>query len=134
MPTPANLGDIMKVSDMIVETATAAPGVEIKKGYAIMNPNGTGWRHAVAGPDKLDYSVCVALDNVTSDATERRFRRLYSGLVVAKKSNIGTITEGQKVDLGSQEGEFIASIPHSGIGECYKTANTGEDKVWIRLK
>jgi hypothetical protein len=140
VPTPANLGDVMKVSDMVIEKVTAKANTAIEKGMLVCS-DGTGtlgvYVPATAALSQT-HRVCVARENVSADAENRDFMVLVKGLIVAKKNNQNAIQAGLKVKVDVAAGDALAMMSTDNanyyVGYAHKDAAATDTKFWLRIQ
>ena len=133
MPTPANLGDVMKTSDMVIEKAYAKANTTITKGMAVCN-DGSGFVPATAAL-AATYKVYIARENKPAADPDRAFMVLEKGVIVAQKTTGTAVVQGQKAAVSATTaGQLIAfAATNDLVGTCYKPAASTDTQLWIRL-
>ena len=140
MPTPANLGDVMKVSDMVIEKVTAKASTAIEKGMLVCS-DGTGTSGVYVPATaalSLTHRVCVARESVSATAENREFMVLVKGLIIAKKNNQNILHAGSKVKVDATAGTAIALMGVDNalycVGFAHKDAPASDEKFWFRIQ
>jgi len=136
VPTPANLGDVMKVSDMVIEKVTAKANTAIEKGQLVCSDD-TGDFVVATGVLSAEHRVCVARENISATQENRDLMVLVKGLIVAKKTSGIAIVTGAKLKIvtaGTVGLYLTAESANLYVAYAHKPALGTDNKIWIRIQ